>query len=111
MALVLVWRIARKEAKEGATRNVALNEESPKSQRRRTVKVIVGEHSRPAWGISSAGRAPALQAGCQEFESPILHRSFGNVRGCSSAVEHLLAKEKVEGSNPFIRSLERWSSG
>jgi len=22
------------------------------------------------WGYSSAGRAPALQAGCQEFESP-----------------------------------------
>ena len=26
-----------------------------------------------ARGISSVGRAPALQAGCQEFESPILH--------------------------------------
>lgn len=39
----------------GATRSVALNEESPKSHRRRTVKVIVGEHSRPARGISSAG--------------------------------------------------------
>ena len=25
------------------------------------------------WGISSVGRAPALHAGCQEFESPILH--------------------------------------
>ena len=25
------------------------------------------------WGINSAGRVPALQAGCQEFESPILH--------------------------------------
>ena len=25
------------------------------------------------WGISSAGRAPALHAGGQEFESPILH--------------------------------------
>ena len=25
------------------------------------------------WGCSSAGRAPALQAGCQEFESPNLH--------------------------------------
>ena len=28
------------------------------------------------WGISSAGRAPALQAGCQEFESPILHNGL-----------------------------------
>ena len=25
------------------------------------------------WGISSVGRAPALQAGCQRFESAILH--------------------------------------
>lgn len=24
------------------------------------------------WGISSVGRVPALHAGCQEFESPIL---------------------------------------
>lgn len=24
------------------------------------------------WGIGSVGRAPALHAGCQEFESPIL---------------------------------------
>ena len=54
-------------------------------------------------GISSVGRAPAWHAGSQEFESPILHRSSRNARGCSSAVEHLLAKEKVEGSNPFIR--------
>ena len=29
-------------------------------------------------GISSVGRAPALQAGCQEFESPILHSRKGN---------------------------------
>ena len=26
------------------------------------------------WGISSVGRAPALQAGGQEFESPYLHQ-------------------------------------
>ena len=25
------------------------------------------------WGFSSVGRAPALQAGCQRFESAILH--------------------------------------
>ena len=30
-----------------------------------------------SWGISSVGRAPALQAGCQEFESPILHSRKG----------------------------------
>lgn len=27
----------------------------------------------PKWGYSSVGRAPALHAGCQEFESPYLH--------------------------------------
>ena len=27
------------------------------------------------WGISSVGRAPALQAGGQEFESPYLHHN------------------------------------
>ena len=29
---------------------------------------------RRAWGYSSAGRAPALQAGGQEFEPPYLHQ-------------------------------------
>ena len=29
----------------------------------------------PEWGCSSAGRASALQAECQEFESPQLHHS------------------------------------
>ena len=28
------------------------------------------------WGCSSAGRAPALQAGGQEFDSPHLHQTF-----------------------------------
>ena len=29
-----------------------------------------------SWGRSSAGRAPALQAGGQEFDSPHLHHFF-----------------------------------
>ena len=29
------------------------------------------------WGRSSAGRAPALQAGGQEFDSPRLHHNMG----------------------------------
>lgn len=33
------------------------------------------------WGISSAGRAPALHAGGQEFESPILHHFIQVVLG------------------------------
>ena len=32
-----------------------------------------GSHLR-SWGRSSAGRAPALQAGGQEFDSPRLHQ-------------------------------------
>ena len=28
------------------------------------------------WGCSSAGRAPALQAGGQEFDPPQLHQNF-----------------------------------
>ena len=31
------------------------------------------------WGISSVGRAPALQAGCQRFESAILHPNYFGV--------------------------------
>ena len=33
------------------------------------------------WGYSSVGRAPALQAGGQEFESPYLHGTFHFKRG------------------------------
>ena len=36
--------------------------------------LFVGDCTKTYRGISSVGRAPALQAGCQEFESPILHR-------------------------------------
>ncbi|SPJ43751.1 hypothetical protein LAA29_170004 [Leuconostoc carnosum] len=31
------------------------------------------------WGISSAGRAPALQAGGQRFDPAILHRQLAAV--------------------------------
>ena len=31
------------------------------------------------WGYSSVGRAPALQAGGQEFESPYLHWIIGRM--------------------------------
>lgn len=84
MALVLVWQIARKEAKEGATRNVALNEESPKSQRRRTVKVIVGEHSRPTWKLGRVVEGATLEMllGGYPYESSNLSVS---ATGCSAA--------------------------
>ena len=34
---------------------------------------MVQVHLGLLWGYSSVGRAPALQAGGQEFESPYLH--------------------------------------
>ena len=36
------------------------------------------DYASAMWGISSAGRAPALHAGGQEFESPILHHKKDN---------------------------------
>src|SRR5579875_926769 len=48
------------------------------------------------WGYSSAGRAPALQAGGRRFESVYLHQMFLD----SSAVEHPAVNRRVVGSNP-----------
>ena len=39
------------------------------------VILVNNEVSTKIWGCSSAGRAPALQAGGQEFDSPHLHQS------------------------------------
>ena len=46
----------------------------------------VGKKLHFMWGCSSAGRAPALQAGGQEFDSPHLHQelivpNFNHLRG------------------------------
>ena len=38
-------------------------------------RLIKFEIRSPFWGCSSAGRAPALQAGGQGFDSPHLHQS------------------------------------
>ncbi len=35
--------------------------------------ILPAVRERQLWGRSSVGRAPALQAGGQEFESPYLH--------------------------------------
>ena len=34
--------------------------------------------------LAQSGRAPALQAGCQRFESAILHSLFANSEYCPS---------------------------
>ena len=51
------------------------------------------------WGISSAGRAPALQAGGRRFDPDILHHSsmpvlLRNVESC--VVKQALAIEPVK---------------
>ena len=83
-----------------------------------TCNIQVGRSNRltGSRGISSVGRAPALQAGCQEFKSPILHgvstpppTSTNPSCGCSSTVEHLPSKQNVESSNLFIRLRLKWS--
>ena len=53
-------------------------------------------------GISSVGRAPALHAGGQRFNSAILH-NFINA-GVTQLVEYLVANQIVVGSSPITRS-------
>ena len=58
------------------------------------------DQSPPQWGINSVGRVPALQAGCQEFDSPMLH-----ARNTFGAIAQLVARfvriEEVRGSIPL----------
>ena len=68
------------------------------------------------WGCSSAGRAPALQAGGQEFDPPHLHQIlpdisvFGNLRtdvrgvSCKRTSQPKLHYRKIE--NPFKCTLK-----
>ena len=51
------------------------------------------------WGISSVGRAPALQAGCQRFESAILHKRVGDTRA------HISERKKNRKHNPCEREV------
>ena len=55
------------------------------------------------WGLSSAGRAPALQAGGHRFEPcrphVYIYRTFCR---CGSMAEQLICNQQVEGSSPPI---------
>ena len=55
---------------------------------RSQVQVLIGP---PSWGISSAGRAPALHAGGQRFDPAILH--------------HIYYKNKIRYKLLYIKSL------
>src|SRR5213594_1990908 len=72
------------------------------------------EHPRPR-GCSSAGRAPALQAGGQRFESAHLHQHIDNRIGLSRSPE---CRKAISGSSFFFVSfrdlvsvLQRLKSG
>ena len=55
------------------------------------------------WGFSSAGRAPALQAGGQRFDPANLHqkRSEADMGQQLSWLEHTTDNREVDGSSPF----------
>ena len=56
------------------------------------------------WGISSVGRASALHAGGQRFNSAILHP----FAGVTQLVEYLVANQIVVGSSPITRLFLTW---
>ena len=64
---------------------------------------------KPTWGCSSAGRAPALQAGGQEFDSPHLHQSSFAKQSCGVCKQvrrcrYIVLRSKTSMSEPFARS-------
>ncbi len=67
-----------------------------------------------SWRISSAGRAPALQAGGRRFDPVILHHESSKydnniIAGWSSLVARRAHNPKVVGSNPIPAT--NWSRG
>ena len=54
------------------------------------------------WGVSSAGRAPALQAGGHRFDPGTLHqKKFLDMGQQLSWLEHTTDNREVDGSSPF----------
>ena len=53
------------------------------------------------WGFSSAGRAPALQAGGQRFDPANLHQKEVVTGQQLSWLEHTTDNREVDGSSPF----------
>ena len=58
------------------------------------------------WGLSSAGRAPDLHSGGQEFDPPRLHQVFCRVKDAGLAVDCIAidGTAKPDTSAPPIRS-------
>ena len=63
------FRRSEQEQSERGSREIA----PPKQREARRVQ------AQPAWGFSSVGRAPALQAGGQRFEPANLHHVHGSI--------------------------------
>ncbi len=56
------------------------------------------------WGISSAGRAPALHAGGQEFESPILHHKRDDDICCRLFYFEVFEDENYQAELGLVRA-------
>ena len=70
---------------EGFERNLILfNFEAPASKGKWRL--------RPVWGCSSAGRAPALHAGGQEFDPPHLHQRRRGKKAAELTTDGLIAQ-------------------
>jgi hypothetical protein len=61
------------------------------------------------WALSSAGRAPALQAGGRRFD-PVSAHHKNKKAGLAQLVEHLTCNQGVEGSSPLAGTTV-WSCG
>ena len=57
------------------------------------------------WGCSSAGRAPALQAGGQGFDSPHLHQSASRQQNSGKTGTVWRDKGNSERTAPSLRSV------
>ena len=73
-------------------------------------KGSISEKDVPAiWGCSSAGRAPALQAGGQEFDPPHLHQGTKEDEPCLRKITVTGGQaERSEASNfsPFLNEVQ-----
>ena len=80
-----------------------------RKQKKKSVSMTEAEHKHAKFlkkmgvgGRSSVGRAGALQASGQEFDSPHLHQEFASV---AQKVEQLICNHQVVGSTPTASTI------
>ena len=71
---------------------------------------LPGRFSFVIWDHSSAGRAPALQAGGHRFE-PCWSHLFMKYADVAQLAEQLICNQQVIGSSPIIGFLDGFPSG